>query len=117
MQCHSRDPQTRFGSQNEVIRIKSRHLVVNPAKHHTSAQLPNNRTPISLVKTSYRLLGYLPEKPAYNQILLHNNYKSMCQDNAYMEHCSYAFSTKQKIGFVDSPGCRSDALILQAGYQ
>ncbi|KAI5681972.1 hypothetical protein M9H77_03200 [Catharanthus roseus] len=30
-----------------------------PAKHHTSARLQNNRTPISLVKTGYRLLGHL----------------------------------------------------------
>ncbi|KAI5651036.1 hypothetical protein M9H77_37041 [Catharanthus roseus] len=30
-----------------------------PAKHHTSARLQNNYTPISLVKTGYRLLGHL----------------------------------------------------------
>ncbi|KAI5653662.1 hypothetical protein M9H77_30849 [Catharanthus roseus] len=34
-----------------------------PAKHHTSAPLQNNRTPISLVKTGYRLLGHLPGLP------------------------------------------------------
>ncbi|KAI5655716.1 hypothetical protein M9H77_32903 [Catharanthus roseus] len=34
-----------------------------PAKHHTSARLQNNCTPISLVKTGYRLLGHLPGLP------------------------------------------------------
>ncbi|KAI5672057.1 hypothetical protein M9H77_12421 [Catharanthus roseus] len=34
-----------------------------PAKHHTSARLQNNRTSISLVKTSYRRLGQLPGLP------------------------------------------------------
>ncbi|KAI5676836.1 hypothetical protein M9H77_07786 [Catharanthus roseus] len=34
-----------------------------PAKHHTSARLPSNRTPISLVKIGYRLLGHLPGLP------------------------------------------------------
>ncbi|KAI5650424.1 hypothetical protein M9H77_36429 [Catharanthus roseus] len=96
--CHSRAPWTRSGSQNEVIVIKFRHLVVNTTKHHTSARLPNNRIPILLVKIGYRLLGHLPR-------------------NAYMEHHSYACSKKQQTGFVDSPECRSDALILQAGYQ
>ncbi|KAI5664804.1 hypothetical protein M9H77_24127 [Catharanthus roseus] len=91
MQCHIWALRTKSGSRNEVIGIKFQHLVV---KTHTSARLPNNRTPISLVKTGYRLL-----------------------DHTYMEHGSYALSKKQKTVFVDSPGGGSGTIILQTGYQ
>ncbi|KAI5658004.1 hypothetical protein M9H77_26797 [Catharanthus roseus] len=32
MQCHSRAPRTKFGSQNEVIGTKFRHLIVNASQ-------------------------------------------------------------------------------------
>ncbi|KAI5657390.1 hypothetical protein M9H77_26183 [Catharanthus roseus] len=37
--------------------------IPKPAKHHTSARLPNNCTPISLVKTGYRIPEHLPGMP------------------------------------------------------
>ncbi|KAI5682827.1 hypothetical protein M9H77_04055 [Catharanthus roseus] len=32
MQCYSRAPRIRFGSRNEVIRLKFRHLIVNTSQ-------------------------------------------------------------------------------------
>ncbi|KAI5659509.1 hypothetical protein M9H77_28302 [Catharanthus roseus] len=39
---------------------KFRHLVVNTIQTPYERSITNNRTPISLVKTGYRLLGHLP---------------------------------------------------------
>ncbi|KAI5668424.1 hypothetical protein M9H77_18277 [Catharanthus roseus] len=47
-------------SQNEAIETKFRHLVVNTSQTPYDRSITNNRTPISLVKTGYRLLGHLP---------------------------------------------------------
>ncbi|KAI5676612.1 hypothetical protein M9H77_07562 [Catharanthus roseus] len=57
-------PRTKSGSpkrghHNQVPASRSQHK----AKHHMSARLQNNRAPISLVKTGYRLLGHLPSLP------------------------------------------------------
>ncbi|KAI5658939.1 hypothetical protein M9H77_27732 [Catharanthus roseus] len=49
--------------QNEIIGIKFRHLVVNTSQTPYEGLITNNRTPISLVKTCYRLLGHLPGLP------------------------------------------------------
>ncbi|KAI5682907.1 hypothetical protein M9H77_04135 [Catharanthus roseus] len=45
--------------QNEAIGIKFRHLVVNTSQTPYKRSITNNCTPISLVKTGYRLLGHL----------------------------------------------------------
>ncbi|KAI5654654.1 hypothetical protein M9H77_31841 [Catharanthus roseus] len=49
--------------QNEAIGTKFRHLVVNTSQTPYERSITNNRTPISLVKTGYRLLGHLPGLP------------------------------------------------------
>ncbi|KAI5652999.1 hypothetical protein M9H77_30186 [Catharanthus roseus] len=46
--------------QNEAIGTKLRHLVVNTSQTLYERSIRNNHTPISLVKTGYRLLGHLP---------------------------------------------------------
>ncbi|KAI5655134.1 hypothetical protein M9H77_32321 [Catharanthus roseus] len=45
--------------QNEAIGTKFWHLVVNTSQTPYERSIINNRTPILLVKTSYRLLGHL----------------------------------------------------------
>ncbi|KAI5683264.1 hypothetical protein M9H77_04492 [Catharanthus roseus] len=45
------------------IRTKFRHLVVNTSQILYEHSITNNYTPISLVKTGYRLLGHLPGLP------------------------------------------------------
>ncbi|KAI5668200.1 hypothetical protein M9H77_18053 [Catharanthus roseus] len=42
---------------------KFRHLVVDTSKTPYERSITNNRTPISLVKIGYRLLGHLPGLP------------------------------------------------------
>ncbi|KAI5653254.1 hypothetical protein M9H77_30441 [Catharanthus roseus] len=42
---------------------KFRHLVVNTSQTPYERSITNNRTPISLVKIGYRLLGHLPNLP------------------------------------------------------
>ncbi|KAI5676102.1 hypothetical protein M9H77_07052 [Catharanthus roseus] len=54
---HSPDPH------NEAIGSKFRHLVVNTSQTPYERSITNNRTPISLVKIGYRLLGHLPDLP------------------------------------------------------
>ncbi|KAI5670553.1 hypothetical protein M9H77_10917 [Catharanthus roseus] len=49
--------------QNEAIGTKFRHLVVNTSRTPYEHSITNNRTPISLVKIGYRLLGHLPGLP------------------------------------------------------
>ncbi|KAI5664833.1 hypothetical protein M9H77_24156 [Catharanthus roseus] len=49
--------------QNEAIGTKFRHLVVNTSQTPYERSITNNSTPISLVKTGYRLLGHLPGLP------------------------------------------------------
>ncbi|KAI5669031.1 hypothetical protein M9H77_18884 [Catharanthus roseus] len=49
--------------QNEVIVITFRHLVVNTSQTPYERSITNNRTPISLLKAGYRLLGHLPAPP------------------------------------------------------
>ncbi|KAI5677374.1 hypothetical protein M9H77_08324 [Catharanthus roseus] len=49
--------------QNEAIRTKFRHLVVNTSQIPYERLIINNRTLITLVKTGYRLLGHLPSLP------------------------------------------------------
>ncbi|KAI5661444.1 hypothetical protein M9H77_20767 [Catharanthus roseus] len=46
--------------QNEAIGTKFRHLVVNTSQTPKECSITNNRTPISVVKTCYRLLGHRP---------------------------------------------------------
>ncbi|KAI5673476.1 hypothetical protein M9H77_13840 [Catharanthus roseus] len=49
--------------QNEAIGTKFRHLVVNTSRTPYERSITNNCTPVSLVKTGYRLLGHLPGLP------------------------------------------------------
>ncbi|KAI5661521.1 hypothetical protein M9H77_20844 [Catharanthus roseus] len=49
--------------QNEAIGTKFWHLVVNTSQTPYERLITNNRTPISLVKIGYRLLGHLPGLP------------------------------------------------------
>ncbi|KAI5681944.1 hypothetical protein M9H77_03172 [Catharanthus roseus] len=49
--------------QNEAIGTKFQYLVVNTNQTPYEHLITNNRTPVSLVKTSYRLLGHLPGLP------------------------------------------------------
>ncbi|KAI5675699.1 hypothetical protein M9H77_06649 [Catharanthus roseus] len=49
--------------QNEAIGTEFRHLVVNTSQTPYERSITNNRTPISLVKTGYGLLGHLPGLP------------------------------------------------------
>ncbi|KAI5653229.1 hypothetical protein M9H77_30416 [Catharanthus roseus] len=46
--------------QNEAIGTKFWHLIVNTSQTPYERSITNNRTPISLVKIGYRLLGHLP---------------------------------------------------------
>ncbi|KAI5656958.1 hypothetical protein M9H77_25751 [Catharanthus roseus] len=46
-----------------AIGTKFRHLVVNTSQTPYECSITNNRTPISLVKTGYRLLGHQPGLP------------------------------------------------------
>ncbi|KAI5650472.1 hypothetical protein M9H77_36477 [Catharanthus roseus] len=50
-------------AQNEAIETKFQHLVVNTSQTPYERSITNNRTPISQVKTGYRLLGHLPGLP------------------------------------------------------
>ncbi|KAI5672588.1 hypothetical protein M9H77_12952 [Catharanthus roseus] len=56
-------PRAKSGSQNEAIGSKFQHLVVNTSQTPYKRSITNNRTPISLVKTGYKLLGHLPGLP------------------------------------------------------
>ncbi|KAI5660998.1 hypothetical protein M9H77_20321 [Catharanthus roseus] len=60
MQCHSRDPRTRSGSQNEVIGTKFRHLVVNTSQ--TLYECSITKQPHSHITGQNRLKnpGHLP---------------------------------------------------------
>ncbi|KAI5682267.1 hypothetical protein M9H77_03495 [Catharanthus roseus] len=59
MGLHGQSPNP----QNEAIGTKFRHLVVNTSQTPYERSITNNRTPISLVKISSRLLGHLPGLP------------------------------------------------------
>ncbi|KAI5655573.1 hypothetical protein M9H77_32760 [Catharanthus roseus] len=49
--------------QNEAIGTKFLHLVVDTSQTPYEHSITNNRTPISLVKIGYKLLGHLPGLP------------------------------------------------------
>ncbi|KAI5661638.1 hypothetical protein M9H77_20961 [Catharanthus roseus] len=59
MGLHGQSPDL----ENEAIGTKFRHLVFNTSQTPYERSMTNNRTPISLVKTGYRLLGHLQGLP------------------------------------------------------
>ncbi|KAI5653150.1 hypothetical protein M9H77_30337 [Catharanthus roseus] len=71
--------------QNEAIGTKFRHLVVNTSKTLYERSITNNRAPISLVKTGYRLLGHLPGLP-WGQTQFRSPLDSPLGDRPTAEH-------------------------------
>ncbi|KAI5663776.1 hypothetical protein M9H77_23099 [Catharanthus roseus] len=72
------------------IGTEFRHLVVNTSQTPYERSITNNRTPISLVKTGYRLLGHLPALP-WGQPQFRAPPDSPLGDRPTAEH--YAMST------------------------
>ncbi|KAI5675976.1 hypothetical protein M9H77_06926 [Catharanthus roseus] len=71
--------------QNEAIGTKFRHLVVNTSQTPYERSITNNCTPISLVKTGYRLLGHLAGLP-WGQPQLRGPPNSPLGDRPTAEH-------------------------------